>query len=111
MSSSLISISLSTRSFSQIYRQSEMLCSQKSKMVSITALHSPTGTVISRETSTPFLIAATLGDHVISVCSLSNLHGPPGIRIGWLVTKSSGLQETFLAAKEQTSVSGSVLDE
>ncbi|KAF5856463.1 hypothetical protein ETB97_007293 [Aspergillus alliaceus] len=106
-------------------------------MVSITALHSPTGTVISRETldqfvtltkdrgclllvdetyrditySTPFLIAATLGDHVISVCSLSNLHGPPGIRIGWLVTKSSGLQETFLAAKEQTSVSGSVLDE
>ncbi|GFF41838.1 arginine--pyruvate transaminase AruH [Aspergillus udagawae] len=55
--------------------------------------------------------AAALGDHVISVSSLSKAYGVPGIRIGWLTTTNVGLQETFLAAKEQISISGSVLDE
>ena len=55
--------------------------------------------------------AASLGDHVITVSSMSKTYGVPGIRIGWLTTTNTLLQETFLAAKEQISISGSVLDE
>lgn len=56
-------------------------------------------------------MAASLGAHVISVSSLSKAYGVPGIRIGWLVTRDAALQELFLAAKEQISICGSVLDE
>ncbi|KAH7325579.1 putative aspartate aminotransferase [Stachybotrys elegans] len=55
--------------------------------------------------------AAGLGSHVISVGSMSKAYGVPGIRIGWLVNTDARLQEKFLAAKEQISISGSVLDE
>lgn len=55
--------------------------------------------------------AASLGDHVIGVSSMSKAYGVPGIRIGWLTTVNKTLQEMFLAAKEQISISGSVLDE
>ncbi|KAJ5425174.1 Pyridoxal phosphate-dependent transferase major protein [Penicillium sp. CMV-2018d] len=55
--------------------------------------------------------AASLGDHVIGVSSMSKAYGVPGIRVGWLSTTSQALQESFLAAKEQISISGSVLDE
>ena len=55
--------------------------------------------------------AAALGRHVIGVSSLSKAYGIPGIRIGWLITRDSKLQETFLAAKEQISICGSVIDE
>lgn len=56
-------------------------------------------------------LAASLGPHVISVSSLSKAYGVPGIRIGWLITRDPELQKTFLAAKEQISLSGSVIDE
>jgi aspartate/methionine/tyrosine aminotransferase len=56
-------------------------------------------------------LAASLGRHVISVSSLSKAYGIPGIRIGWLITRDPKLQETFLAAKEQISICGSVIDE
>lgn len=56
-------------------------------------------------------IAASLGDHVLSVASMSKSYGIPGIRIGWVITKNRELQKTFLAAKEQISISGSVIDE
>jgi aspartate/methionine/tyrosine aminotransferase len=56
-------------------------------------------------------LAASLGPHVISVSSLSKAYGVPGIRIGWLITRDPELQRTFLAAKEQISISGSVIDE
>lgn len=56
-------------------------------------------------------MAASLGAHVISVSSLSKAYGVPGIRVGWLVTRDPVLQELFLAAKEQISICGSVLDE
>jgi aspartate/methionine/tyrosine aminotransferase len=59
----------------------------------------------------PLPLAATLGRHVISVSSLSKAYGIPGIRIGWLITRDPKLQETFLAAKEQISICGSVIDE
>ncbi|MBS0418188.1 MAG: pyridoxal phosphate-dependent aminotransferase [Proteobacteria bacterium] len=59
----------------------------------------------------PLPQAASLGQHVIGVSSLSKAYGIPGIRIGWLITRDPKLQETFLAAKEQISICGSVLDE
>ncbi|TGT16781.1 aminotransferase class I/II-fold pyridoxal phosphate-dependent enzyme, partial [Mesorhizobium sp. M4B.F.Ca.ET.172.01.1.1] len=55
--------------------------------------------------------AASLSPSAISVCSLSKAFGIPGIRIGWLVTRDPQLQETFLAAKEQIGICGSVIDE
>ncbi|CAI7603382.1 unnamed protein product [Penicillium bialowiezense] len=107
------------------------------KIVSITTPHNPTGTGMSLEKLNALVeltkenglillvdetyadisydgrlpIAASLGDHVISVSSLSKSYGIPGIRLGWLINKSPVLQETFLAAKEQISISGSVVDE
>ncbi|MFM0739406.1 aminotransferase class I/II-fold pyridoxal phosphate-dependent enzyme [Paraburkholderia xenovorans] len=56
-------------------------------------------------------LAASLGSHVISVSSLSKAYGVPGIRLGWIVAKNPELQEIFLAAKEQVSICGSVIDE
>jgi aspartate/methionine/tyrosine aminotransferase len=59
----------------------------------------------------PLPLAASLGPHVISVSSLSKAYGVPGIRIGWLITQDPALQEIFLAASEQISICGSVMDE
>ncbi|KAH7137343.1 pyridoxal phosphate-dependent transferase [Dactylonectria estremocensis] len=107
------------------------------KIVSVTCPHNPTGTVMSRATldrlvaitkenkclllvdetyrdvhyGTQLPVAASLGDHVISVSSMSKSFGIPGIRLGWITTQNKTLQETFLAAKEQISISGSVIDE
>ena len=109
----------------------------KTKLVSVTCPHNPTGVMLSRaeldalvaitaragcrllvdETyrdlsfDGPLPPAASLGEHVISVSSLSKAYGVPGIRIGWLITRDLGLQETFLAASEQISICGSVMDE
>ena len=83
------------------------------RLISVTCPHNPTGVMLSDaellglvdvaarhgcrllvdETyrdlsfSTPLPLAASLGDHVISVSSLSKAYGVPGIRIGWLITK------------------------
>ncbi|THW14044.1 aspartate/tyrosine/aromatic aminotransferase [Aureobasidium pullulans] len=110
---------------------------RNTKIVSITCPHNPTGTLISEDSLRQLVavtkkhnclllvdetyrdisygsqlpIAASLGDHVISVCSLSKSFGAPGIRVGWLICKDQSLQTTFLAAKEQMSISGSVVDE
>lgn len=109
----------------------------KTKLISITSPHNPTGVGYS-ESDLRFLVelaqsrgcyllvdetyrdlsygpalplAASLAPHVISVSSLSKAYGVPGLRIGWLVTQDSHLQELFLAAKEQISICGSVIDE
>lgn len=113
------------------------LITPKTKLVSLTCPHNPTGTMISEsdlkeiikvvEASNAYLlfdetyrdmsfkfklpIAASLSDRVISVSSLSKTYGLPGIRIGWLITKNPKLQELFLAAKEQIFICGSVVDE
>jgi len=109
----------------------------KTRMVSVTCPHNPTGVALSeaellrlvaltRQAGCYLLVdetyrdltygaalplAASLGDHVISVSSLSKAYGVPGIRVGWLITRDPTLQETFLAAKEQISICGSVIDE
>ena len=56
-------------------------------------------------------LVASLGSHVISVASLSKTYGLPGIRLGWLVCQDATLMQTFLAAKEQIFICGSMLDE
>ncbi|KAH7367824.1 pyridoxal phosphate-dependent transferase [Plectosphaerella cucumerina] len=107
------------------------------RLVSVTCPHNPTGTTLSRADLDRLVaitkqknvlllvdetyrdvaygeklpVAASLGEHVISVSSLSKSFGIPGIRIGWLISTNPKLQETFLAAKEQISISGSVIDE
>ena len=109
----------------------------QTRFVSITCPHNPTGTMLTEaqlrelaaltagrgcrllvdetyrelayEGALP--IAASLGDHVISVSSLSKAYGVPGIRIGWLITRDAALRELFLAAKEQINICGSVVDE
>ncbi|KAJ5668200.1 uncharacterized protein N7477_006770 [Penicillium maclennaniae] len=115
----------------------ESCITPKTKLVSITSPHNPTGTLITREAldelvaltkrknclllvdetyrdvhyGTQLPIAASLGDHVLSVSSLSKSFGVPGIRLGWVTTQNKTLQEVLLAAKEQISISGSVINE
>jgi aspartate/methionine/tyrosine aminotransferase len=109
----------------------------ETRYISVTCPHNPTGTMMSRadldrlialaeqhgcyllvdETyrdlsyGTRLPAAASLSKHAISVSSLSKAFGIPGIRIGWLITRDSELQERFLAAKEQIGICGSVIDE
>lgn len=109
----------------------------RTKIISLTSPHNPSGVILSKtdlhrlvtlaETRRCLLLvdetyrdlsfsgalplAASLGEHVISVSSLSKAYGIPGIRVGWLITRNPQLQEVFLAAKEQISICGSVIDE
>lgn len=109
----------------------------ETKYLSVTYPHNPTGVMLSpaelqtlvalverkgiyllfdetyREmTFGPMLpVAASLSDRVISVSSLSKTYGIPGIRIGWLITRDAALMDTFLAAREQIGISGSMVDE
>lgn len=109
----------------------------RTKLISITCPHNPTGVMCTaaelqeivdlagrrgcyllvdetyRDLSCDTLLppAASLGTHVIGVSSLSKAYGAPGIRVGWLMTRDRKLQELFLAAKEQISICGSVVDE
>lgn len=110
---------------------------ERTRVVSITTPHNPTGTVVEAgvvdavsrtcaERGCVLLVdetyrdltygdpgppAAALGPHVVSVSSLSKAYGLPGIRVGWIVCTDPALVELFLAAKEQTVICGSVLDE
>jgi aspartate/methionine/tyrosine aminotransferase len=107
------------------------------KLISITSPHNPTGVTcteaelralvdLARKNGCYLLVdetyrdlaldgvpplAASLASHVISVSSMSKAYGAPGLRAGWIITKDAGLQETFLAAKEQMTICGSVIDE
>ena len=113
------------------------LITSRTKLVSLTYPHNPTGVMIDEDTLhkiiqlvekkntyllldetyremsfvNPLPVAATLSNRVISVSSMSKSYGLPGIRIGWLVTQNSQLMETFLAAKEQIFITNSVVDE
>lgn len=107
------------------------------RIISITCPHNPTGTMLSESELHEIValakargcillvdetyrdlsldgalpLAASLGGHVVSVASLSKAYGVPGIRIGWIISRDAALQERFLAAKEQISICGSVIDE
>lgn len=109
----------------------------RTRYVSITHPHNPTGAVVPLATIRALIelcekydcyllvdetyrdmvfdgqtpVAASLSDRVITVSSVSKTYGLPGIRVGWLITTNSALMEKFLAAKEQIYICGSVVDE
>lgn len=107
------------------------------KLISITSPHNPTGMVLSEDElkqviriaeekniyllvdetyrdicfDTPYPLAASLSNKVISISSVSKAYGLPGLRIGWVITKDKTLYEKLLAAKEMMHITNSVLDE
>jgi aspartate/methionine/tyrosine aminotransferase len=108
----------------------------ETKLVSITTPHNPTGSVVGErdlrriveivEASSALLLvdetyremnleptplASTLSERAISVSCVSKSFGLPGIRVGWITCRDPDLMETFLAAKEQIGISGSLVDE
>jgi len=109
----------------------------ETRFISLTCPHNPTGVMFSRQEldqlidiaeqndswlvvdetyremayGEPLPVAADLSDRAISICSMSKTYGVPGIRVGWLITRDPGLMETFISAKEQIGITGSVLDE
>ena len=115
----------------------EALIRPTTKLISITTPHNPTGTVLPAEelrrivalaerrgvwllvdetyrdlqVAEPALFATSLSERVISVASLSKAYGLPGLRLGWLLTRSVALAERFLAAKEQIVLCGPIIEE
>jgi len=115
----------------------EALMTDRTRLVSLTSPHNPTGTTLDRATLDAVIslcelrgarllldetyremtfgealpVAASLSPSVVSVSSLSKSYGLPGIRIGWLVTRDTALRDRLLAAKEQILISGSLVDE
>ena len=115
----------------------ERTLTPETRLLSLTYPHNPTGVMIGRaeleriialvEANGAYLLfdetyrdmtfgeklplAASLSPRAISISSLSKTYGLPGIRMGWLVCRDPALMETFLAAKEQIFISGSVVDE
>ena len=113
------------------------LMTPRTRLVSLTSPHNPTGAVMSeailrdvialvegsgarllldetyREMTfgEPLPVAASLSPLAISVSGLSKTYGLPGIRIGWLATQDGELRDRFLAAKEQILITNSVVDE
>ena len=113
------------------------LLTPRTKLVSLTSPHNPTGQVMDEATlrevirlvedagarllfdetyremtfGGPLPTAASLSDRAISVSSLSKTYGLPGLRTGWLVTRDRELRDLLLAAKEQIVITGSVVDE
>lgn len=55
--------------------------------------------------------ALQLGSRVVSISSLSKCHGAPGLRIGWAITRDATLRDQLVAAKFNTVISCSPLDE
>jgi aspartate/methionine/tyrosine aminotransferase len=115
----------------------EAMLSDRTRYISVTTPHNPTGVCLAAaglrqlaalaEERGIFLLvdetyrdmvfgeqlplAATLSPRVISVSSLSKTYGLPGLRTGWIVCRDPALMETFLAAKEQMTICGPVIDE
>jgi aspartate/methionine/tyrosine aminotransferase len=113
------------------------LITDKTKLVSLTYPHNPTGVMIDEKTLRGIIkiiehkkcfllfdetyremsfvpklpVAAALSDRVISVGSMSKSFGLPGIRIGWVICRNKKMMEILLAAKEQILITNSVIDE
>jgi aspartate/methionine/tyrosine aminotransferase len=113
------------------------LARRDTRLVSITAPHNPTGTLMPREALLellrlceslgihllvdetyrdlsfvePLPVAAALSPNAISVSSMSKAYGLPGIRLGWVATRDRALMQQLICVKEQIGICGSVLDE
>jgi aspartate/methionine/tyrosine aminotransferase len=111
--------------------------SQRTRYISVTYPHNPTGVCLSaaelrqlvdlaEEKGVYLLVdetyremtfgeqlplAATLSPLVISVSSLSKTYGLPGLRVGWLICRDDKIRTKFLAAKEQMHICGPLIDE
>jgi len=109
----------------------------KTKYVSVTHPHNPTGAClqetdlkalarIAEEKNIYVLVdetyrdmvfgpqlppAAEYSSKIISISSLSKTYGLPGLRTGWIICADTKLMDTFLAAKEQIHICGPILDE
>jgi len=109
----------------------------RTKLISVTCPHNPTGTMLdlaslhalvelAEQTSAVLLVdetyrdlthgeplpmAASLSPRAISVASMSKAYGLPGLRVGWGVCRDRALAETLLAAKEQMVICGATIDE
>lgn len=109
----------------------------KTKLVSLTNPHNPTGKVFNADVLENIISYCTkkkifvlvdetykdipfpnyshnvLNDspYLIRVSSLSKAYGVPGIRIGWIYSSNYSLVEKFLSAKEQIVICNSVIDE
>jgi aspartate/methionine/tyrosine aminotransferase len=55
--------------------------------------------------------AATLSPWAISLTSMSKCYGLPGIRIGWLATRSREILDGVLAVREQVTITNTALGE
>lgn len=115
----------------------ESAITSRTKLISVTCPHNPTGTVMpwtdllalvklaeqydcrllvdetyrDLTAGEPYPSAAGISPRVIAVSSVSKAYGAPGLRVGWLLTKDPDLYELFLAAKEQIGICGSIVDE
>jgi aspartate/methionine/tyrosine aminotransferase len=117
------------------------LLSERTRLVSLTSPHNPSGTVVpfdtleqmyrSIEETCPnayFVVdeiyrestygdqpvahsAIDLGSRVVTLASLSKSYGAPGLRIGWAITRDPWMREQLTLAKFNTAVSCGVLDE
>jgi aspartate/methionine/tyrosine aminotransferase len=114
------------------------LMTPRTKLVSITNPHNPTGAVLDDGTLRRIVDlvdahpvarllvdetyremtygampppAASLSAQVIGVSGMSKSYGLPGIRAGWVTTRDPELMTTLLAAKEQVHITGSLVDE
>lgn len=114
------------------------LVTDRTRLISVTTPHNPTGTEIPRDVldrliriveSTPsaYLLVdqtyaelsgdqrlpdvSSLSPRAISVSGVSKTYGIPGLRQGWITCTDPDLMTTLLGAKEQVVLTGSVLDE
>jgi aspartate/methionine/tyrosine aminotransferase len=109
----------------------------RTRLISVTCPHNPTGTMFDAATlhalvdaaertgavllvdetyrdlshGEPLPLAASLSPRAVSVSSMSKAYGLPGLRVGWAVCRDPELAETLLAAKEQIVICGPTLDE
>jgi aspartate/methionine/tyrosine aminotransferase len=54
---------------------------------------------------------AGLDERIVSCASLSKCHGAPGLRTGWVITRSKALREQLTLGKFNTTISTSLVDE
>lgn len=113
------------------------LITNKTKLISLTTPHNPTGQIIPHTTIREIVklaegvgakvlvdetyrdmsygtlepLAASLSPSVMSVSSLSKTYGLPGIRMGWVVCQDASMMNLLLAAKEQMYICNSIVDE
>lgn len=134
-------VDLAERRFEEGFRldSSRMaaLITPRTRLVSLTTPHNPTGAVIDDdqlrevialvEASDAYLLvdetyrdmaygpqpplAASLSPRAISVSGLSKSYGLPGLRVGWLACRDRQLMEMLLAAKEQIHICNPVVTE